>query len=460
MTDCRVLAGGETTVVETLAERLANRCRAAAADPTLLPMTPTESPTDTLPTTTAAHPASRTRELAQSFAEDLIALRRDLHREPELGRRLPRTQQRVLTVLEGLDLEISLGEELTSITAVLRGTKPGGRTGADRPVVLLRGDMDGLPVVEESGEDFASTTGETMHACGHDLHTAGLVGAARILHAMREELDGDVVFMFQPAEEMDGGAEQMIAEGVLDAAGKRADAAYGLHVLAHEIPRGVFTGRPGTLMSAPDSLTVRFNGAGGHGSAPHTTMDPIPALCEAVTALQTMVTRRFNIWDPVVVTVGRIAGGTKENIIPDSAEFNATIRSFSRESRALLAELVVPLMEGVAAAHGLESEVTMRNVYPLTVNNPDEHAFMAETVADVFGEDRFALKPTPDAGAEDFSFVLDEVPGTYLFLGACATGDPATAPSNHSPLARFDDSVLPDGAALLAELAVRRIHRA
>ncbi|WP_026529395.1 M20 metallopeptidase family protein [Haematomicrobium sanguinis] len=403
---------------------------------------------------------TQTQDLAQQFAPDIIALRRELHQNPELGLQLPWTQQRVLEALDGLDLEITQGQGLSSITAVLRGTKNDGdaRHGADRPVVLLRGDMDGLPVKEETGLEYASTNGN-MHACGHDLHTAGLVGAAKILHAMRDQLDGDVVFMFQPAEELPGGAEPMIAEGVLDAAGKRADAAYGLHVLSNYAPRGVFAGKPGTMMAAPDSVYVKYVGAGGHGSMPDTTLDPIPALCEAVGALQTLVTRRFSIWDPVVVTVGRISGGTKENIIPDSAEFDATIRSFSPEARARAEELIVPLLENIARGYGLTPEVRWEKVYPVTVNDDAEAAFLEATVREMFGEGRYVEMANPVAGGEDFSFVLEEVPGAFVFLGAAPGEDFLGAASNHSPVATFDDAVLPDGAALLAELAVRRINR-
>lgn len=398
---------------------------------------------------------TRTQELAAGFAEEIVALRRELHQNPEIGLALPQTQERILAALAPLDLEITLGKALSSVTAVLRGGKPAG---GERPVVLLRGDMDGLPVTELLDLPYTSSNG-AMHACGHDLHMAGLVGAAKILHAMREDLAGDVVFMFQPGEEGPGGAKPMIDEGLLDIAGKRADAAYGLHVMSDQAPRGVWTGRPKTLMASPDTLHVKYHGQGGHGSAPSRANDPIPALCEAVTALQTMVTRRFDIFDPVVVTVGRIAGGSKENIIPDSAEFSATVRSFSAETRAKVEELSIHLLEGIAAAHGLRPEVEFEHVYPVTVNDEEEFAFTRATIEELFGAERFHLMANPIAGGEDFSYVLDEIPGAYVFLSACAFDNPNDADGNHSPRAAFDDAVLADGAALLAELAVRRINR-
>jgi hippurate hydrolase len=390
---------------------------------------------------------------AAAIQDELAALRRELHQTPEIGLHLPRTQQTVLSALDGLPLEISTGEALSSVTAVLRGGVAGG------PVVVLRGDMDALPVVERTGEEFTSKNPGAMHACGHDLHTAGLVGAARLLSARRAELPGDVVFMFQPGEEGFDGAGHMIAEGVLDAAGRPADAAYGLHVVSNEYERGVFSARPGPLMAGSAGLFVKVVGAGGHGSRPHGARDPIPAACEMVTALQTMVTREFDVFDPVVVTVGVLQAGTKRNIIPDDALFEATVRTFSARAREKVRAASVRVCRGIAAAHGLDVEVRFEDEYPVTVNNADETDFLAGTVRDLYGDDRYLDMADPITGSEDFSRVLDRVPGAFVFLGACASDDPETAASNHSPLARFDDSVLADGAALLAELAMRRLSR-
>jgi amidohydrolase len=391
------------------------------------------------------------RSDAEELGPELVELRRELHQIPEIGLYLPRTQERVLAALEGLPLEISTGTGLSSVTAVLRGARPG-------PVVLLRGDMDALPVSERTGEDFTSKHEGAMHACGHDLHTAGLVGAARLLSARRSELGGDVVFMFQPGEEGFDGAGHMIREGVLDAAGRRADVAYGLHVVSDMMPAHRWAGRPGPLMAASDGLFVRVIGAGAHGSRPHGGKDPVPVACEMVTALQTMVTRRFDVFDPVVVTVGVFHAGTKRNIIPDEAVFDATVRSFSVAARERIRQTAVRLCEDIAQAHGLHAEVRYETEYPVTVNNGTEHQFVADTVQDLFGEDVFLPMANPVTGSEDFSRVLEEVPGAYVFLGATRSEDPDTAPSNHSPLATFDDAVLPDGAALLAELAVRRLR--
>jgi amidohydrolase len=394
-----------------------------------------------------------TLELAEHFRDEIITLRRALHQVPEYDLDLPKSQRLILDALEGLPLEITLGKELSSVTAVLRGGRGPG------PVVLLRGDMDALPVTERTDVPFVSQHAGMMHACGHDLHVAGLVGAAKVLSAMQAELPGDVVFMFQPGEETSGGAPIMIREGVLDAAGRRADAAYGLHVGSAGQPLGMWSSRPGSFMAAADQLHVRVIGAGTHGSTPYRGKDPIPVICEMVTALQTMITRQFDVFDPVVLTVGRIAGGTKENIIPDDAVFDATVRTFSEATRTKVQRTSTQLVESMAAAHGLVAEVEYQIGYPVTVNDAAEYSFARDTIVDLFGADRFRERPNPRCGAEDMSYVLNEVPGVYLNLSACRSTDPDAAADNHSPLADFDDAILPDAAALLSELAVRRLAR-
>jgi amidohydrolase len=398
-------------------------------------------------------PTPSLRESAALLQPELAALRRAVHQEPEIGLELPLTQAKILAALEGLPLEISLGEKLSSVTAVLRGALPG-------PTVLLRGDMDALPVHETTGLPYASRFAGVMHACGHDLHVAGLVGAVRLLCERRDALPGSVVFMFQPGEEGDGGAQTMVEEGVLNAAGSAPVAAYALHVASAQLPQGWAATRPGPIMAAADTLHVTMGGRGGHGSAPHLALDPIPAACEAVTALQTMVTRRFDAFDPVVVTVGSFQAGTVENVIPDDAEFSATIRSFSPEARTRVLEEVLRVVRGVGEAHGLTVDAAIKPGYPVTVNDHGEAAFAAETVRRVLGPHRYVEMPHAVAGAEDFAVIGELVPSAYLMLGACpADRDLSTAPYNHSPEAAFDDAVLGDGAALLAGLALARLRR-
>ncbi|WP_242907226.1 M20 metallopeptidase family protein [Actinomadura terrae] len=391
------------------------------------------------------------RDDAAALHDDLARLRLDLHREPELGLDLPRTQEKVLAALDGLPLEITTGKRLTSVTAVLRGARPG-------PTVLLRGDMDALPVTERGDADMISRAEGRMHACGHDLHTTMLAGAAQLLSARRDDLAGDVVFMFQPGEEGLGGARIMIEEGVLDASGERPVAAYALHVFSSGLPNGTFSSRGGPIMAAADRLRVTVRGAGGHGSTPHRAKDPLPVAAEMITALQTMVTRAFDAFDPVVITIGSFHSGTVDNVIPDEASFSGTVRSFSRAAHERLKERTVELLEGLARAHGLEADVTYFADYPVTVNDGGEAAFVADTVRDAYGEDRYAAAPRPMPASEDFSFICNEVPSAFIALGACPPDlDPATAAFNHSPEARYDSGVLADGAALYAELAARRL---
>jgi len=393
---------------------------------------------------------SRLLSDADDLTGELTDLRHRLHRRPEIGLQLPQTQTMLLDAIADLGLELSVGERLTSITGVLRG----GRTG---PAVLLSADMDGLPVQERSGAEFTSEIDGAMHACGHDLHMAMLVGAARLLAARREELHGDVVFMFQPGEEGWDGAGAMIDEGVLTAAGPMVSAAYGMHVQSNTTPNNLFTTRPGTMMAASSRLVVTVRGSGGHGSTPHLGRDPISAAAEMLLALQLMVTRRFDIFDPVVLTVGTIHGGTASNIIPDTAEFQATIRSFSEQTGQLVGDLATIVCQGVAAAHGVEVDARYVAEYPVTINDPAQAGFLADVVADVFGELRYQAMASPLSGSEDFSRVLQAVPGCYVMLGATLADDPATAPSNHSPLAVFDDAVLTTGAVLHTELAMRSL---
>lgn len=400
------------------------------------------------------------REEAAAIAGQLAKLRHAIHHEPEIGLDLPRTQEKVLAALDGLPLEVSTGTKLSSVTAVLRGGA-GGPADGGRPAVLLRGDMDALPVTELTGLPYASRFHGVMHACGHDLHTAMLAGAARLLSARRAELPGDVIFMFQPGEEGYSGASVMIGEGVLEAAGRRPVAAYALHVTSTQLPCGVFTTRPGPMLAAADVIRVTVRGRGGHASQPHRCADPVPAACEMVTALQAMVTRQFDVFDPVVLTMASFHAGTTDNVIPDEAQFVGTARSYSPAARARLREGTLRLVDGIAAAHGLTAEAEYIDEYPVTVNDAAEAGFAAACAAGLFGAARSVPAEFPLTGAEDFSFVLDQVPGAFVFLGACPPDrDPETAPSNHSAEALFDDAVLPDGAALLAELAVRRLATA
>ncbi|WAL65337.1 M20 family metallopeptidase [Amycolatopsis cynarae] len=390
---------------------------------------------------------------AASLRPSTVALRREIHRHPELGLHLPRTQEAIQRALADLPLEITVGKATSSVTAVLRGARPG-------PAVLLRGDMDALPLREDTGLEFGSEVEGTMHACGHDLHVAMLASAARLLAARAGELAGSVVFMFQPGEEGFHGARHMIHEGVLEAAGDRVERAFALHVHGN-MPAGHLRTRPGPIMAAADTFSVRVVGKGGHGSAPQHAIDPVPAAAAMVGALQTLITRRVGVFDPAVLSVTRIAAGTTTNIIPETAELEGTFRTLSESTRALVRSELPMVCEAVGAAHGCRVHVDIEPGYPVTVNDPMETGRVLGLAEQVLGFDRTGVMPDPIMGAEDFSYVLQRVPGTFAFLGACPPGmDPEQAPSNHSNRIVHDESALPAGVALYAAFALDALRPA
>lgn len=385
------------------------------------------------------------------MAAELTALRHALHREPETGLELPLTQAKVLAALDGLPLEITTGERLSSVTAVLRGGRPG-------PAVLLRGDMDALPLREDADVPYASRFDGVMHACGHDQHVAMLVGAARLLAARREELAGSVVLMFQPGEEGFDGARHMIAEGVLGAAGVPLVGAYSVHVTSCGDELGTFHARSGTQTAGNAELRVTVHGRGGHGSTPHTAADPVPVAAEMVTTLQTLVTRTTSVFDPVVLTVGLFQAGTKLTVIPGTAHFEATVRATSATALADFLSRARTLCEGIAAAHGIRAEVSVEDGYPAMIAAPEAVRLGQDVVTDLYGPGRFRVAEHPIMASEDFARVLQTVPGVQLGLSACPPdADPARAPFNHSPYAVFDDRALPLGAAVLSEMARRQL---
>lgn len=393
---------------------------------------------------------------ARDLLDDAIALRRRIHEWPELGNHLPRTRDEVLSSLEGLPLGITLHESTSGIVASLEGTHPG-------PTVLLRGDMDALPMPEDSGVDFSSRVDNAMHACGHDTHTAMLAGAARLLSARRSELHGRVVFMFQPGEEGHGGAIHMLDEGLLDVGplsdGTPSDVtgAFAIHATS-SMPTGVIGTRGGPLMASSDTLTITLTGRGGHASEPFRTLDPIPAACEIVQALQSMMTRRVNVFNPGVLTITQIHAGTTSNVIPESAEINGTIRAINEHTRRLVHDGVKRVAEGVARAHDLDATVELRDGYDVTVNDVAYAAFVSDIAREVAGPDRFFEFPNPVMGAEDFGYVLNRVPGALVFLGATPHDrDWMNAPPNHSNRVYYDESAMTTGIAMYSAIALRHL---
>lgn len=390
-----------------------------------------------------------------SFATDLIRLRRELHAEPEVGLDLPDTQAKLLRELESLPLEITLGRSCSSITAVLRAPHRGGE-GTTLPAVLLRADMDALPVTEAGNEPFASRRPGVMHACGHDLHMTMLIGAVRMLCERRAELTGDIVFMFQPGEEGWGGASLMIEEGVLDAAGPRVASVFGMHVLTGDPRPARFSFRHGTAMAGASAFNAVIRGRGGHGSAPHLASDPVTTAAETVLAIQSAVTREFNAFDPVIVTVGSLHSGNRRNVIPDDAQLEATVRCFTNASRDLAAEVLPRVAQGIAAAHNQQAEMEYVHEFLPVINTDSETDFAIAVAQDIFGEAAFEVLEQAKTASEDFSDLLQHVPGTFAFIDGTPPGG---SDYNHSPRAVFDESILYDGALMYTEFAIRRLQQ-
>ncbi|WP_370945298.1 M20 family metallopeptidase [Amycolatopsis sp. cg5] len=402
-------------------------------------------PTD-LPTMPDARFAGLLDE-AKALQDKTVALRREIHRHPEQGLHLPVTQEAIRKAIEDLPLEITSGKSTTSLTAVLRGAKPG-------PAVLLRGDMDALPLQEDTGLEFASATDGTMHACGHDTHVSMLASAARLLAAHSGELAGSVVFMFQPGEEGYHGARHMIHEGVLEAAGERVERALALHIF-NSAKSGVIQTRPGPQLASADSFVVRVTGKGGHGSAPHDAIDPVPAAAAMVGALQTMITRKVSVFEPAVLSVTRITAGTTSNIIPETAELEGTIRTLSEQTRAFVRTELPKVCEAIGAAHGCRVLADVEPGYPVTVNDDHLAGHVLSLAAEVLGARYAEEMPYPVMGAEDFSYVLQRVPGAFAFLGGCPPEvDLADAAPNHSNRVIFDEAAMAHGVALYAAFAL------
>ena len=385
---------------------------------------------------------------AYNDADRTIDLRRRLHRHPEIGLQLPQTQATVLDAFADLPIEVTTGTTTSSVVGVLRGARPG-------PTYLLRGDMDALPVHEDTGLPFASEVPGAMHACGHDLHTAMLLGAGRLLAERRDEIAGQVLLMLQPGEEGFHGARYMLEEGLLDAVPEApVVGAFALHVFANQ-PSGVVSVRPGPMMAAADHWEVTVRGRGGHASMPHAAADPVPVAAEIVLALQSMVTRRAPVFDPAVVTVANLVAGSTDNVIPDTAYLQGTIRTLSPERRADVVASVRRVATHVAAAHDMQVDFVHRQGYPVTANDPAVADRVLAIAGELVGPERSVVAAEPLMGAEDFSYVLQRVPGAMAFLGACPPGaDPASAAGNHSNLVVFDEDALPAGAALYAAMAL------
>jgi amidohydrolase len=381
--------------------------------------------------------------IGEALLPEAIELRRAIHAEPELGLDLPKTTAKVKAALAGLPLEIHEGPSTSGVMAILRG--PGnGRT------VLLRGDMDALPLTEDTGLPFSSEITGAMHACGHDTHVAMLAGAARALCERRETLSGSVMFMFQPGEEGWHGARFMMEDGLLE---PMPDAAFALHI-SPNMPKGVIASRGGPLLASSDKIRIKVKGAGGHASMPQDALDPIPIACEIVMALQAFTTRRIAVSDPCVITIARIESGTTDNIIPEFARLWGTVRTLSERTRATALEGIERVATMVAAAHGAEAEVIIDRGFPVTVNDGRVVDLAEETAKQLFGDAGWMRMNHPLMGAEDFSYVLQKTPGAMAFLGGAPEGgDYRTCCALHSNRMVIDESVMARGIAMHCAMA-------
>ena len=374
-----------------------------------------------------------------AFAEDMTAWRRHLHTIPELGVECHDTAAFVTERLRefGVD-ELHEGFATTGLVAIINGQGEG-------PTIGLRADMDALPIHEATGKEYESTRIGKMHACGHDGHTTMLLGAARYLAETRN-FAGRVALIFQPAEETGGGAEVMVEEGIMD----RFDISevYALHN-APGFDEGAFFTTPGPIMAAVDTFHVYINGKGGHGAMPHDTRDPIMAACGMAQAIQTIVSRNHVATEDLVVSVTQIHTGSADNVIPETAYINGTVRSFTPEVRAMVKRRMQQIVDGQAASYDVGVELVYDEGYPPTINDAAKTDFAVAVAQDVVGEAQVHPDYGREMGAEDFSYMLEKRPGSYLFLGAGAGA------GLHHPEYDFNDEIAPLGASFFARIVER-----
>jgi hippurate hydrolase len=400
------------------------------------------------------------RAAAEAALPGLLPLRRELHRHPEIGLELPETQARIAAELRGLGLEPRFGKGLSSVVAVI---EPGGGSGSGargsgargtRAATILRADMDALPLQEATGLEFASERPGAMHACGHDTHMTMLLLAARLLVERRIALPGPVILMFQPGEEGFAGAKLMLDEGLLEGLDSATARAFALHIWS-SLPSGEIHLRAGAQMASADSYRIILTGRGGHASKPHLAADPIPAAAEIVIGLQVALNREVDIFDPAVLTITQVHAGTTHNIIPERAFLEGTLRTLSEARRDATVALIERVAGSIAARHRLGVEFELDIAYPPTINDPGVVEVVANLASGLIGPDRVVSMAAPNMAGEDWSYVLQQVPGAMAFLGARPAGaDPATVPDNHSNRVVFDEPAMVVGGALYAAFAL------
>ena len=387
---------------------------------------------------------------AHAMQDQLVAWRRDLHMHPEMGFEEIRTAGIVTEHLERLGYQVHTGIAKTGVVGVLQGARPG-------PTVMLRFDMDALPIQEANQVAYSSQTPGVMHACGHDGHVAIGMGVAALLQRHRDELAGTVKLVFQPGEEGMNGAEVMVQEGALDKYGPRPDAAFGLHLWTQS-PLGQAGTTVGPMMAAADRWSLTIKGRGGHGAQPHQTADPLVATAHIISALQTIVSRNVNPQKTAVVTVGTVNGGTAFNIIPGQAELSGTIRTFEKKVREIILQRMEALCQGVAAGLGVEADLKVDLLTPAVVNDAAMTSLMQQVAGEVLGQENMR-DDLRTMGSEDMAYFMNEVPGSFMFLGAGNAARGLDYP-HHNPRFDFDEAALPLGVSILVETATRFLNRA
>jgi amidohydrolase len=381
---------------------------------------------------------------AEGLKQEMIDLRRNFHQSPELGLQEFDTARKVGGGLKALGLETRMFVNGTGVRGFLKGSEPG-------ETIALRADMDALPIQEETDLPYQSQNKGVMHACGHDAHTAMLLGAAMILSEMRKELKGNVAFIFQPAEEIGAGAKAMVEEGALEGANR----IFGLHVYSI-LPFGILGYRPGPLMAAGDFFDVKITGKGGHGGLPHLTVDPIVIAANAISTLQTIVSREVDPVESAVISICKMNGGEAYNVIPETATFGGTIRSHKPELREGLPRRIKEILDGLVSGMRGSYEFNLMSKFPATINDEEMTAFAVKVAREILGKDKLSLL-RPLMGSEDFSFYLQKVPGTFAFLGI-ENKEKGIIYPHHHPKFNIDEDILPLGTALHVSVAVEYLR--
>lgn len=391
--------------------------------------------------------SDRIAKISQEIKEELIALRRDIHKHPEIGFKENRTSSLIADILEGLNIEVQRNKAVTGVVGLLKGKYPG-------KTVLLRADMDCLPIQELNELEYKSEYPGLMHACGHDAHISWLIGTAMILSKLREELHGNVKFVFQPCEERSGGAELLIKEGVME--NPKVDIALGAHIWP-DIPSGNIGVKYGAMMGAPDAFKIIIKGKGGHGATPQNCIDPISIGCQIYNSIQNDLTRRIDPLEPVLVSICKFNAGSNYNIIPDSAELEGTIRTLSHAARKKVPSILESTIKGLCEANGASYEFKYEAFCPPVINDVDLTAFVEKNAKDYLGNDKVTLIERPTMIGEDFSCYQEKAPGVFLHIGNYNENKNTTYGLHH-PNFNVDEDVIPNTSRLFAYLTLKYLE--